>query len=669
MTKPKPAGSTRPTVHLTFPQRRILGTILDLIDEGTPAVTTSDVYTRLASQASAAPIAEATIRSHLDALTPELVTKVRPQIEITAAAWRSMNRNPAMAPSRKPSTPIEEAVIATPVPIAAPVVAPALREKPTAPIRRPSAPLALETRGPVRPMAAKLEDVQVQTAGAGAMLDALETRTPELLGILPETLGADVPHAAPEPIPPLVVPPLDKPTITFPRRDGETLVQLCRRYVEACGAQGTTADEAQEATGRDLGPTLSDLTSKGTLIGVGSGVGARSPSTPRRRWFLPQFVPSPGEMPEVVKPVAQAVAPVVAYDGASTLVVSPELIDPATAYGQRIAELERQYAELRTQHDKVTDELADIANALGFTGEARKLLDFAGEVAKERDEAVKARDAATTLHENWKRHIHSILGVNDDESVVGAWRKMTGSLNDAYEARDDLQKRLATALHFPSDSKLDDMLKEISALAHERDISKIGGDFGDVIDFTDEFSAIADALGFTGKPNELLDVARALAKDHADLSAAVDHTLHVLASNLPPDCCPVQGSPQSSTAADLVAMADAAANALASIPEAVPAVEPAPAVERADVADALLKAGDDLVDEIRRSVVADFARALNVQVEHADPGEAYFWLLDVARKRVPLDVGIDRMIEDELTKHEARMGALSVVYKLMKAAP
>ena len=70
MTKPKPAGSTRPTVHLTFPQRRILGTILDLIDEGTPAVTTSDVYTRLASQTSAAPIAEATIRSHLDALTP-----------------------------------------------------------------------------------------------------------------------------------------------------------------------------------------------------------------------------------------------------------------------------------------------------------------------------------------------------------------------------------------------------------------------------------------------------------------------------------------------------------------------------------------------------------------------------------------------------------------------
>jgi hypothetical protein len=72
--------------------------------------------------------------------------------------------------------------------------------------------------------------------------------------------------------------------------------------------------------------------------------------------------------------------------------------------------------------------------------------------------------------------------------------------------------------------------------------------------------------------------------------------------------------------------------------------------------------------EARKTVVGDLARALNVKVEHTDAGEAYFWLLDVARKRVPLDVGIDRMIEDELDKHEARMTALSVVHKLAKAS-
>jgi hypothetical protein len=156
-------------------------------------------------------------------------------------------------------------------------------------------------------------------------------------------------------------------------------------------------------------------------------------------------------------------------------------------------------------------------------------------------------------------------------------------------------------------------------------------------------------------------------RGRTDLSAAVDHALHVLASNLPRNAPPVEGGDETtgplSTADELIAMVNAAANALASIPE------PAPAVERADVADALAQAGDDLINEFRHNVVADFARALNVQVEHTDPSDAYFWLLDVARKRVPLDVGITNLITEELERHEARIDALVAVRKLAKAAP
>ena len=795
MTKAKPTAD-----GFTYPQRRILSAVMDLFDTGSSVVTVSDVYTRLASESP--PVSEREIRTQLDVLSPTYVTQVRPEVRLHAAAWSKMKRVPVPAPTRAPSTPIEQAVVAQPVPIAAPVVAPALREKPATPVRRPSAPLSLEPRG-AKP---KIEVVQHFEVGdpeafkraIGASpeaLDALEgsksaTDAPIVIGV--EAASEVVPNlleAAPEPVPPLVVPPLGKPTVTFPRREGETLVQLCRRYVEACGTQGTTADEAQEATGRDLGPTLSDLTSRGTLIGIGSGVGARNPSTPRRRWYLPQFVPSSGvataprgastlhHRPQraVSLPSAPPVAPVVAYGGASTLVVSPELVDPVAAYDQRIAEMEQQYAELRAQHDKVTDELANITAALGFDGEPRKLLAFAGEVAKERDEARKALDAATTLHENWKRHIHSALGVKDDDSIIGAWRKMVGDLNDAYEARDAALKRvehaenardkaqevtaawvnwshgarkvlgandgeslevaverlrnvlapaegqtmedrarqlntqiaatwfhlgagkegqtideraaavmadITTAIRFPPGSKLDDMLKEIAAFAYDRDAGGIGGIMADVCDVLFEDPDRAATHSYDG----VVEKAKEVVKENADLHHAVDHALHVLSSNLPPDCCPVQGSPESSTAADLVAMADAAANTLASIPDRK--VREIRMVQHIKVEDleklkrAIADAGplhttilmqpdqtnEDLLNDFRRSVVGDLARALNVQVEHTDPGEAYFWLLDVARNRVPLDLGIDLLIDRELTKHEARMKALRVAYKIAKAS-
>ncbi len=600
MTKPKPtadsiaAARERKTaalaVKLTFVQRRVLGAVLDLFDAGSVAVTVSDVFTRLASDLSASPIAEAEIRRQLEGM-PDCVTRIRPEIVITDAAWATMRRQPAPVAAREPSTPIAEAVTAQPVPIAPPPVAPVLREPPKTPVRKPT-PLSLDTvKVAERPKsdvtilapAPEVDPEAVKRAlamEARPAVDPGSRNDPAFVAALDEVLEYAGPMLArlKDDAPST---PTDRPAV-FPRQEREPLTDLALRYLRARGHEGATAAEAQADTGIDLGTTLCDITRRGRAVGLGNG--SRHNGThaikdaPRRRWWAAEFAPE-GVVPEVKRsaPVKRVVVP-----------ETPkfDVVDPAWASSARQA----------------MEEIATLRQVLAPTEE---------QTLEDRARDLNTQIAAAKF---W-------LDGNLTETVDEAAERVVKSRNEF--------RRLYNAA-------------------------------------TDELTAIADALGFTGDARKLIDFARELARDHADLSGAVDHTLHVLASNLPKDTPEIEGGDETtgplSTGDELMALANAAANALATISEA------APAVERADVADALLQAGDDLVADVRRAVVGDLARALNVQVEHTDAGEAYFWLLDVARKRVPLNVGIDRMIQDELEKHEDRMTALSVVRKLAKAS-
>jgi len=556
VTKPK-----TPAAKLTFVQRRVLGAVLDLFDAGSVAVTVSDVFTRLASDLSASPIAEAEIRRQLEGM-PECVTRIRPEIVITDAAWATMRRQPAPVAAREPSTPIAEAVTAQPVPIAPPPVAPVLREPPKTPVRKPT-PLSLDT---VKVAGRPKSDVTILAPApevdpeAVKRALAMEARPLPILGVHSEASEADIDKLTTQladatantdnAFQPVTIGPM------FPRQDRETLTELALRYLRARRHAGATAAEAQADTGWDLVTTLCDITRRGRAVGLGNG--SRHNGThaikdaPRRRWWAAEFAP----------------------DG---LVAEVRIGKKARADAEQLADVQAERDRLRQRlcdfDDAHADDVALMRSALGVARKVTwgELLDFAREVVKERDQ------------------LRADVNTSQDH------------------------------------------------------IAKTWDDFTEV-------------LGFTGNPLKLLDFARDLTRDHADLSGAVDHALHVLASNLPKDTPEIEGGDETtgppSTGDELMALANAAANALATISEA------APAVERADVADALLQAGDDLVADVRRAVVGDLARALNVQVEHTDASDAYFWLLDVARKRVPLDVGITNLIADETSKHTARIEAL-----------
>lgn len=469
MTKPKPTAD-----GFTYPQRRILSSAMDLFDAGSSVVTVSDLFTRLASESP--PVSEREIRTQLESLTPEHVTKIRPELQLSPSAWSKMKRTPAPTTARAPSTPIAEAVTAQPVPIAPPPVAPALREPPKTPVRKPSAPLSL---GTVKVAERPKSDVTILAVApevdpeAVKRALAMESRPLPILGVHSEANEADVDRLVTQladatantdnAFQPVTIGPV------FHREDRETLTELALRYLRARGHEGATAAEAQADTGWDLVTTLCDITRRGRAVGAGNGSrhngknGIKDP--PRRRWWAAEFAPE-GLVAEV-------------RIGKKARADAEQLADVQ-------AERDRLRQRLRDFDDAHADDVALMWSALGVAGKSTwgELLTFAREVVKERDQ------------------LRADVNTSQDH-IVKTW-------ND-----------------------------------------------------------FAEALGFT---------------------------------------------------------------------------------------------------EARKTVVGDLARALNVQVEHTDAGEAYFWLLDVARKRVPLDVGITNLIADETAKHAARIEALRAAHAIAKAS-
>lgn len=662
---------TRPTIDgFTYPQRRILGAVMDLFDTGSSVVTVSDVYTRLASESP--PVSEREIRTQLDVLSPTYVTQVRPEVRLHAAAWSKMKRVPVPAPARAPSTPIEQAVVAQPVPIAAPVVAPALREKPATPVRRPSAPLSLEPRGSkmaeVRPVAAKIEVVQRFEVGDPEAFKHAIGASPEALDALEGSKSAtdappvfvDAPlEAAP------VAPPQPEPTLgealreianrpaPFPRREHETMVDLAIRYLQARGAQGATAAEAQSDTDVDLGTTFSDITRRGRAVGVGNGSrhnGKNAAGDPlRRRWYALDFAPE-GVGPVVLPPKVERVVVegavsghVAAYGGASTPVVRPELVAPDPTVDQkRIAE---QLADVTAERDRLRQQLRDFneahdedtarwRQALGIGHKATwgELLDIAAQMVKQRDDATgPAWGAAARQAMEETATLRQVLAPAEGQTLEDRARELNTQI-------------AATWFHLGAGKEgqtIDERAAEWVKQAQDDQNKAVARARTD--EYMERAFDLANAIDV--RPDTPFDRSIGCV---VDIHRAVDHALHVLSSNLPTNAPPVEAGDETtgpmSTADELVMMADAAANALASTP------------------------APDFIADIRRSVVGDLARALNVQVEHTDPSEAYYWLLEVAQNRVPLDLGIDLLIERELTKHEARMKALRVAHAIAKAS-
>lgn len=562
MTKPKPtavaiaSARERKTaalaVKLTFVQRRVLGAVLDLFDGGNVAVTVSDVFTRLASDLSASPIAEAEIRRQLEGM-PECVTRIRPEIVITDAAWASMRRQPAPVAAREPSTPIAEAVTAQPVPIAPPPVAPALRDPPKTPVRKPSS-LSLDT---VKVAERPRSDVTILAPApevdpeAVRRALAMEARPLPILSIHSEANEADVDRLVTQladatantdnAFQPVTIGPV------FPRQDRETLTELALRYLRARGHEGATAAEAQADTGWDLGTTLCDITRRGRAVGVGNG--SRHNGThaikdaPRRRWWAAEFAPD-GLVAEAK--IGKKAAPAVDTE--------------------QLADVQGLRQQIRDFDDAHANDVALMRGALRVRQKVTwgDLVVLARDLVDERD---RLREQLNGNDETGKTGGDSgeVIDFTNEFNTLRAVLAPTEGQTLEDRAR-DLNTEIAAAKFWLKGTLTETVDHTAERVVKERDQLRadVNTSQDHIVKTWDDF---AEALGFTGEARKLLDFARDLARDHADLSRAVDHTLHVLASNLPKDTPEIEGGDETtgplSTGDELVALANAAANVLA----------------------------------------------------------------------------------------------------------